>query len=270
VINGFEFLLGKLEKYKAMAKDFPDPEQFRIGINMAWEKLDKYYTILDTTPIYYTALALHPAYRWGWFEQAWVHKPDWIRSAKRIVQEVWDESYRDFHIVVASNDEPVAKRQKQYYNAFEEHCEQSRIDSIQVEPLDDDPFGDEYERWQSSHESTDKTVRDPIAYWHEKRLQYPRLSRMALDFVTIQSMSAECERMFSAAGQMVVPQRSNLQARTVGMCQVLRSWLRAGIINDLDPLFLSIIEEKKELEGINLNDDEFRRRELSWLAGTAQ
>jgi hypothetical protein len=172
--------------------------------------------------------------------------------------------------MVASSDEPVVKRQKQYYNAFEEHCEQSRIDSIQVEPLDDDPFGDEYERWQSSHESTDKTVRDPTAYWHEKRLQYPRLSRMALDFVTIQPMSAECERLFSAAGQMVVPQRSNLQARTVGMCQVLRSWLRAGIINDLDPLFLSIIEEKKELEGINLNDDEFRRRELSWLAGTAQ
>ncbi|OWT42252.1 restless-like transposase [Pochonia chlamydosporia 170] len=271
VINGFEFLLGKLEKYKAMAKDFPDPEQFRIGINMAWEKLDKYYTILDTTPIYYTALALHPAYRWGWFEQAWVHKPDWIRSAKRIVQEVWDESYRDFHIVVASNDEPVAKRQKQYYNAFEEHCEQSRIDSIQTEPLlDDDTIGDEYERWQSSHESTDKTVRDPIAYWHEKRLQYPRLSRMALDFVTIQSMSAECERMFSAAGQMVVPQRCNLQAQTVGMCQVLRSWFRAGIINDLDPLFLSIIEEKKELEGIHLNDDEFRRRELSWLAAAAK
>jgi hypothetical protein len=50
VLNGFEFLLGKLEKYKEMAKDFPDPEQFRIGITMAWEKLEKYYTILDETP----------------------------------------------------------------------------------------------------------------------------------------------------------------------------------------------------------------------------
>ncbi len=65
MINGLEFLLGKLEKYKAMAKDFPDPEQFTIGIDMAWEKLEKYYTILDKTPLYYTALALHPAYRWG-------------------------------------------------------------------------------------------------------------------------------------------------------------------------------------------------------------
>lgn len=54
------------------------------------------------------------------------------------------------------------------------------------------------------------------------------------------------------------------------MCQVLRSWLRAGIINDLDPLFVSIIEEKRELKSIHLNDDEFRKQELSWLVGTAQ
>jgi hypothetical protein len=26
VLNGFKFLLGKLEKYKEMAKEFPDPE----------------------------------------------------------------------------------------------------------------------------------------------------------------------------------------------------------------------------------------------------
>lgn len=270
VLNGFEFLLGKLEKYKEMAKEFPDPRQFGIGINMAWEKLEKYYNILDETPIYYTAVALHPAYRQGWFEQSWAHNPDWIRTAKRMVQQVWDEAYRDLDVVISSNDEPAAKRHKLYYNAFEEHCEQSRIDLIQPDVLDDDPFNDEYVRWQSSHESSDKAIRDPISYWHEKRLQYPRLSRMALDFLTIQPMSAECERLFSASGQMVVPQRTSLEARTIGMCQVLRSWLRAGIINDLDPLFVSIMEEKREFKSIHLNDDEFRRQELSWLVGTAQ
>jgi hypothetical protein len=267
VTNGFEFLLSKLERYKEMAMDFPDPEQFRIGINMAWAKLEKYYTMLDETPIYYTAVALHWAYRWGWFEHAWAHNPDWIRSARRMVQQVWDEMYRDLDIVISSNDEPVAKRQKRYYDAFEEHCEQSRVNPMQTEALDDDPFNDEYERWQSNHKSSDNTVRDPISYWHERRLQYPRLSQMALDFLMIQSMSAECERLFSAAVQMVVPQRSNLPARTIGMCQVLRSWFRAGIIKDLDPLFLSIKEEKRELERIYLNDDEVRSQELAWLIG---
>ncbi len=92
---------------------------------------------------------------------------------------------------------------------------------------------------------------------------------MALDFLIIQPMSAECERLFSVSGQMVPPQRSNLQARTIGMCQVLRSWYRAGIIHDLNPLFLSIQEEKKERESIYLGDEELSKQELSWLVSTA-
>ena len=268
VINGFEFLLGKLEKYKAMAENFPDPEQFKVGINMAWGKLNHYYTTIDETPIYYTAVALHPAYRWGWFDQAWNHRPDWIETAKRMVWQVWDESYRDLEVPsTTSDDEPLGKRQKRYYNAFKEHCEQSRIDSNQA---DDNPFSDKFDKWQSSPESGDIHIRDPISYWHAKRSQYPRLSRMALDFLTIQSMSAECKRLFSATGQMVVPQRSSLLAQTIGMCQVLRSWYRAGIVCNLNPLFLSIVEEKRQLDTVNLSDDEFRKRELSWLLDKAQ
>jgi hypothetical protein len=69
VLLGFELLLGKLEEFKQLATEFPDAEQFRIGVNLAWEKLDKYYRLLDETPIYYTALALHSAYRWNWFDE---------------------------------------------------------------------------------------------------------------------------------------------------------------------------------------------------------
>jgi hypothetical protein len=43
VILGFERLMAKLETFKAEAEDFPDPEQFRIGINLAWQKMDEYY-----------------------------------------------------------------------------------------------------------------------------------------------------------------------------------------------------------------------------------
>ena len=89
-----------------------------------------------------------------------------------MVQQVWDEEYSNLDITVCSNNGPATKRQKLYYNAFEEHCEQSRIDSIQADPLDDNPFDDEYTTWQSSQENSDKTVRDPISYWHERRFQY--------------------------------------------------------------------------------------------------
>jgi hypothetical protein len=58
VIFGFEKLMGNLENLKKHAIELYDAEQFRIGINLAWEKLDKYYNLLDEIPVYYIALAL--------------------------------------------------------------------------------------------------------------------------------------------------------------------------------------------------------------------
>ncbi|KAL6406035.1 restless-like transposase [Ilyonectria robusta] len=89
VIQGFEFILEQLERFKDIAKDFPDPEHFRININLGWQKLNEYYEILSETPIYYAGLALHPAYRWKWFERNWNDRPEWIDEAKKVVHDVW-------------------------------------------------------------------------------------------------------------------------------------------------------------------------------------
>ncbi|KJZ71327.1 hypothetical protein HIM_09263 [Hirsutella minnesotensis 3608] len=247
VVQGFEFLLGKLESYKTMAERFPDPEHFRININLGWEKLDKYYQLLSDTPIYYAGLALHPAYRWKWFDQKWVDNPGWIRQAKKIVHDVWHYEYQGIAVSRGAvvEDTQAPKRRKTYSNPFQEFLEESRCAAPNVHGDDSlELFEDKYQHWISKHDSGDAQVRDPLAYWHEKRFQYPRLSRMALDFLTIQPMSAECERLFSAAGQMVTPLRSRLEAQVIGECQVLRSWLRAGIIRDLDPFFVSVADEK--------------------------
>ncbi|KAF6528009.1 hypothetical protein HZS61_008311 [Fusarium oxysporum f. sp. conglutinans] len=273
VIQGFEFLLDKLEDYKAMAERFPDAEHFRININLGWQKLDKYYQLLSETPIYYTGLALHPAYRWKWFDRKWAGNPEWIRQAKRIVHDVWHYEYRETRLPrMAVNDEkPAPKRRKTYSNPFQEYLEENRCAAPATQGDDSlEPFEDEYQHWISNHESGDAQVRDPLAYWHEKRFKYPRLSRMALDFLTIQPMSAECERLFSAAGRMVTPLRSRLEAQVIGTCQVLRSWLRAGIIRDLDPFFVSVAEEKDDLKMAHMTDDELQEWATAWLENVVE
>jgi hypothetical protein len=202
VIQGFEFLLEVLEDYKKLASEIPDAEHFRININLGWEKLNKYYSRLDETPIhrYYTALALHPAFRWGYFENEWKDKAEWVTKAKQMVREVWEREYRHLQIVQNSvADEPVAKRQRKYYNPFQAYCERTRPvsgcsmvkeEASSPDGIDDEM--DELESWQSSWEDGDNDVRDPISYWHERRRQYPRLSRMALDFLTIQQSVRGC------------------------------------------------------------------------------
>ena len=66
---------------------------------------------------------------------------------------------------------------------------------------------------------------------------------MALDFMTVPVMSAERERLFSTAGRMVTPLRNFLEASTIAMCQVLRSWLHAGIVDEVDPILLGTADD---------------------------
>ncbi|KAK8036735.1 hypothetical protein PG994_015232 [Apiospora phragmitis] len=134
------------------------------------------------------------------------------------------------------------------------------------EQFNDDEARDEYQRWAFiDREPGDFDVNDPIQYWHKHRHQYPKLSRMALDFLTIQSMSAEYERLFSSAGRLLDDSRSSLGITIVAFSMTLRSWYRAGIIRDIDPIFLSITEEvqRRGLEAAGY--EEARERATRWL-----
>lgn len=64
---------------------------------------------------------------------------------------------------------------------------------------------------------------------------------MALDVMTIPAMSADVERLFSEIGMMVTDRRSHLDAVIISIAQVLRSWLRAGLIELNDELVLPVV-----------------------------
>ena len=64
---------------------------------------------------------------------------------------------------------------------------------------------------------------------------------------------------------MITPLRPRLDANTIGVAQTLRSWLRAGLIDELDPILLSI-EDNRGVEGNGDNTDatEPAREEAGW------
>jgi hypothetical protein len=89
---------------------------------------------------------------------------------------------------------------------------------------------DEYAEWVATTDPGDCLVDDLIQYWLLRRRQYPRLSRMAIDLISVPAMSSEPERIFSLAGQMVTAQRGRLKADLVGAAQCISSWERSGVI----------------------------------------
>lgn len=241
----FEFLLERLETWRGLADLFAHPVHFANNINHAWEKLDEYYRKLSETPVYYAAVALHPAYRWQFFEETWEGKPQWIYDAKAAVQKVWDNEYNQTNRE-AQAAEPAQKKRR-FKSRFGQYREshRSRAPSTPLSDLDDAASSslsgptsssqqngplNEYERWQADRGEADEFVTNPFEYWHERRKLYPRLSQMALDFLSVAPMSAEVERLFSSAGRMVTNERGHLDAKVVALCQCLRSWAREKLI----------------------------------------
>ncbi|RKK17367.1 hypothetical protein BFJ66_g17921, partial [Fusarium oxysporum f. sp. cepae] len=96
--------------------------------------------------------------------------------------------------------------------------------------------GDEYSDWFRDVHKSDQNILDPISYWYERREEYPRLSQMALDVLSVLPMSADVERLFSTCGRMVRDDRARLDASTIGMTQTVRSWHCGGYIKSTEKL----------------------------------
>jgi hAT family C-terminal dimerisation region len=239
VAIAYEFLLTTLEKAKAEAVDRPEPSYYASCINSAWTKLNKYYTKLDETPIYYAATVLHPGIQWTFLTKAYGEKSGWLQTARRLVQTLWDEEYRDLSALweIASSNLPAAVRAREL-NPF---------DSFQDELMsstnyDEELVADEFERWLSTTQDVYTKHDNPLDYWSAKRFEYPRVARMAIDVLSVPAMAAECERTFSSAGSMVSPKRSRLDASTIAVTQTVRSWLRAGLLEGYNGLLTELTE----------------------------
>src|SRR5213080_1234151 len=64
------------------------------SIELAWSKLNKYYTLTDVNPILYTSVVLHPSMKYDYFNIKWRDRPSWISHARTCVTSLWMDVYR--------------------------------------------------------------------------------------------------------------------------------------------------------------------------------
>ncbi|KAK5996238.1 Putative AC transposase-like protein [Cladobotryum mycophilum] len=249
VLPAFEFLLATLEKAKTDSFHLPFENRWRISVNSAWVVLDKYYRRLDETPVYYAAVSLHPKYRFKYFEEWWSPNTQWISSAKNIVKNLWENQYK-YQLLGDAAMTLCIRQPKKTRTLFDCYRTANPLLLSQLDADEDDAPEDEFDRWLLDTHPNDSKVSDPFEYWMLKQEEYPHLSRMAIDILSVPPMSAEPERLFSVSGAMVAPRRSRLEASTIGIAMTLRSWLRAGLIKE------SIIEREEVAIGEGNGDSE--------------
>ncbi len=86
-------------------------------------------------------------------------------------------------------------------------------------------FTDDVERQIQIYDNSSYTLpedNNPLTFWREYQYTLPILSKIAKSVFVIQASSAESERHFSAAGQIVTEQRSQLDPDCVESLVVLK------------------------------------------------
>jgi hypothetical protein len=87
VATGMAFMYEAINHAIKRVDEMPDlqhHEFFHAGLVAAQMKPTKYFNLLKDSDCYYSAVALHPAYRLDWFEDKWQNydKGKWVKDAK--------------------------------------------------------------------------------------------------------------------------------------------------------------------------------------------
>jgi len=223
VIPVFETILSsyeeRVESYSSVNYNEPSAPEDHIAINLraAWAKANEYFIKLDDSPAYYAATSLHPAYK-HYCDNAWRDKPEWLVAAQSAFQTLWG-TYKDNPAPPPAPAAPRARVNNDLNDAIA-----SMMEPHQGVRVSNDL--DEYTRWKL--EPWVPSVDNPVTYWLSRRRDYPNLTRLALDVLSIPASSCDCERMFSELGDLLRPKRRKISSQLLVAIQSVRAWLRAG------------------------------------------
>jgi hypothetical protein len=225
----------------------------KVYIKLGWKKPNEYYGKLSSTA-YVAAVVFHPCKKWRALERLWDQLPtcqtsEWRRRYERSLTTIWEDKYKNKAYGAGSGTVSAAEatsaldyieRRLAFSRSLATGSSDSQGRQCKRQPAAAISPQDEFDQYLSEPPIDNMAYKaDPIGWWRDVgAIRFPRLSYMAVDFLTIASSSAETERDFSSCERMITPLRSRLRRHIVGMSQCLRSWSKAGIYRPTLPLSL--------------------------------
>ncbi|KDR83009.1 hypothetical protein GALMADRAFT_134522 [Galerina marginata CBS 339.88] len=200
------------------------------ALQLAEKTLNKCYSLTDEHKLEYFRQA-------GWTSE-------WIDSAESLVRDEFERSY-------AANSDSSRKDKNDHDSdrnsisesvVQEERCKSTNIfDNLPAlkKPPKSKVLLDELRLYLSA---PPETTHLSLRWWFEKRQTYPRLHRMALDYLSIPATSTDVGRLFSR-GHLILPHtRSRLSTESTHAFLCLGSWSLAGLVKDLDVEAVTVLD----------------------------
>ena len=173
---------------------FSDPaSHFHQSLTLAWNKLDKYYSLSNLSPIFCASIVLNPNMD-GFFESSehgWGDRSEWVTAAMLLVRQLWLQNYKSLALQPPTT--PFPSPQKSNLSTTGRSFKKVRLMESGSHDIDE---LERYLRWLIKNDG-EPPIDQLVNWWSMARSLYPTLSRMALDTLSIPAMSAECERVFS-------------------------------------------------------------------------
>lgn len=213
------------DKYKAN-------HTLRSCIAASWAVFDKYYQLTDESPAYGAAMLLHPSRRMAHIRRNWP-KP-WHKPVLDMVKAYWEEHYQALPIASDTAELVDKCRSPDEYDLLAQ-----QLDVV-------GPAMDEIDEYKSFISQTPIAIDGSALVWwlrEEQQLRYPRLSKMAIDILSVPAMSAEPERVFSGARRTISWDRCQLGSSTIEKGECMKSWIKSGITQGIT---LTTAEQREE------------------------
>jgi hypothetical protein len=187
--------------------EVPSFSSLQSSLKYAIDKLEKYLDILDETPAYWAALILHPGRRMKWVK-----------------------------LFYEGNDKRILEIQRRFVAYFDAHHPAVEPAARPCTPVQVHGFGDSFYDAPVAGGIVDEVgeylrgpvhpVDNPIQWWLARKEEYPRLTSMALEILSIPPCATECERTFSLTKLTIGSQRHSLGDGTLSELQCVRNWAR--------------------------------------------
>ena len=205
-----------IEHFKEQRDLHHSHQSLHGSILTSWYAFDKYYNLIDETGAYTAAVLLHPNRRKSYLQLAW--QKEWINPGIERARKLWLRYKKE--VIEEDRDSSTLSQ----YHRF--------IQKIQAKQSKQKGANDDFDRFING--PADRIDIPALDWWQEETQQrsYPQLSRMAIDILSAQAMSAESERVFSGARRTIPWTRISLEAPMITSLECLKHWHKSKVMDD--------------------------------------
>ena len=187
--------------------------QLLSAIITSWYAFDKYYKLTDETPVYAALILLHPSRRKTYITRHWNKK--WHKASFNAVRKLQEDKYIDYKVEKpASTNYSTEPSETELY-----------IRILDVTGSVEDKYKDFIKAKPTSIQGTALQQQLNLI----RQTNYPRLLQMAINILSIPSMSAEAEQVFSGGRRTITWDRMRLGSTNIEYTECLKSQLRSNI-----------------------------------------